>query len=80
MHEDSDLNKYHLGKNDCRNRYNIAEILGCERQIKPQIVAYEARVLLRRLEGDPDSIGEAFLVSSHYNRVQEIADREVIFQ
>lgn len=58
------------------NQYDLAEVMGCQKPLAPQLASYEARVLLRRLQGYPDLEGEVFLRSPEYRKAREQADRE----
>ncbi len=71
--------RYGIGNLEYLNKYGPGEVLGCSKPIGPQLAAYEARILLRRLEGNPDAQGEAFLARDHYQRAREIANREKQF-
>jgi hypothetical protein len=58
------------------NRINIAEALGCKPSLARQLAAYVTQVLIRRLQGNPDLEGEAFLKSPFYEQAREQAERE----
>lgn len=58
------------------SKFNIGEVSGCKLSLSEQLGAYETRVLLRRLQGNPDFEGEAFLRSPFYQQAREQAERE----
>ena len=74
-----EIERYGIGNLKYLNKYEPGEVLGCSKPLGPQLAAYEARVLLRRLEGNPDTQGEAFLAGDHYQRAREIVNREKQF-
>ena len=58
------------------SRIDITEVHVCKPFLSEQLAAYEARVFLRRLQGNPDLEGEVFLISPFYERAREQAERE----
>jgi len=52
------------------------QVLSPQGSLANQLARYEARVLLRRLNGNPDLEGEAFLNSPQFKQAEEMAQRE----
>lgn len=58
------------------NRIRIGELFSRQPSLARQLTAYETRVLLRRLSGNPDPEGESFLSSPFYEEAKKQAERE----
>lgn len=58
------------------SKFDVKEMFDCKPSLARQLAAYETRVLLRRLGGNPDLEGEAFLRLPFYEQAREQAERE----